>query len=312
MPDWQPRAGVHTATQRADLLARARDYFARQGVLAVDVPALGDTGVTDPNIACLRVAGHGWLQSSPEYLMKRLLAAGYPDIYSISRVFRDGESGRRHLREFTMIEWYRREFTLDEIIEDTARLVAFLLDEAPGELPVRVLDYSEAFLEACGLDPLTCPVGKLAECVRADEALRASLGDDREAWQDLVLATVIARGWPPGRITILKHYPASQAALARCCPSDDAVADRFELFAGDLELANGYVELRDADELAERTARDRRTRASRGLPDMAADDNLLAALEYGLPPCSGVALGFERLHMVAAGASDIREVVTFA
>lgn len=311
MTDWRPAAGPDSAVRRADLLARARDFFARQGVLPVDVPILGETAVTDPNIECLRVPGHGWLQSSPEYMMKRLLAAGYPDIYSIGRVFRDGEAGRRHLREFTMIEWYRKGFGLEAIIRDTCRFVTDVLDTPPGEMPVTVLEYRSAFLEASGADPLTCPIEKLAEIAGAGAPLADTLGDDRDAWLDLVLATVIAPAWPPGRITILKHYPASQAALARLCPSDASVADRFELFAGGLELANGYVELLDADEQAARIERDQQVRARRNLPDTAADDNLLAALKHGLPACAGVALGFERLHMVAAGADEIREVVSF-
>ena len=312
MTDWRPLAGPAAAERRASLLGRAREYFTGQDVLAIDVPTLGETGVTDPNIHCMEVPGQGWLQSSPEYFMKRLLAAGYPDIYTVCRVFRDGEAGRRHLREFTLIEWYRRGYGLGAIIDDACALVGHILGSARARLPVAVIDYRDAFLEVSGVDPLSCETARLAELAGADASLRDTLGDDRDAWLDLVLATVVVPSWPTDRITVLRHYPKSQAALARGCPADAAVADRFEIFAGDLELANGYVELRDADEQAARMARDQQLRGARGLPAMAVDDKLLAALASGLPRCAGVALGFERLHMFAEGVSDIRQIVSFA
>lgn len=310
MTDWRPSSGPAAAARRSLLLARTRDYFDRCKVLAVDTPALVASGVTDPNVASIPVDG-GYLHTSPEYAMKRLLAAGYPDIYSISRVFREGERGRRHLREFTMIEWYRRDFGLDAIIADTLALIRHAIGDGGDALPATVLDYRDTFIAHAGVDPLTDPVEAFARAAGADEALAASLGDDRDAWLDLLMSTRVAAALAPDALTVIRHYPASQAALARVCPANPRVADRFEVYAGSLELANGYVELTDAAEQAARMRHDIERRRDRGLPPMQRDEALLAALEAGLPPCAGVALGAERLHLFAVGADDIRDVITF-
>jgi len=308
--DWRPSSGPAAAARRSALLARTRDYFDRHGVLAVDTPALVGAGVTDPNIESVPVGG-GYLHTSPEFAMKRLLADGYPDIYSICRVFRAGEHGRRHLREFTMIEWYRHDFGLDAIIADTLGLIRHALDRDADALLATVIDYRDAFIAHAGVDPLTDPVAALARAAGADEALAASLGDDRDTWLDLLMSTRVADALAPDELTVIRHYPASQAALARLCPANPRVADRFEVFAGNVELANGYVELTDAAEQAARMDADIERRRERGLPPARRDAALLAALEAGLPPCAGVALGAERLHMLAAGADDIRDVITF-
>lgn len=310
MTDWRPSSGPAAAARRSALLARAREYFDRQGVLAVDTPALVSAGVTDPNIESIPVDG-GYLHTSPEFAMKRLLAAGYPDIYSICRVFRAGERGRRHLREFTMIEWYRRDFGLDAIIADTLALIRHVLGRDDVDLPATVIDYREAFVAHAGVDPLADPVSSFARAAGADDALAETLGDDRDAWLDLLMTTRIGPALAPRDLTVIRHYPASQAALARLCPANPRVADRFEVYAGDLELANGYVELTDAARQAARMDGDNERRRARRLPPVRRDEGLLAALKAGLPPCAGVALGAERLHMLAAGAPDIRDVITF-
>jgi elongation factor P--(R)-beta-lysine ligase len=308
---WRPSAGVPAAKQRAALLARVRSWFESEGVLAVDTPALGAAPVTDPNIASLAVGPNAWLQSSPEYYMKRLLAAGYPDIYSIARVFRDGETGRRHLREFTLIEWYRRDFDLGAIINDALALIAHVHGSA-FHRPPEVIDYRDAFRRHAGVDPSDASIAELADAAGADARLSSVLAGDRDAWLDLLMATVVSPRFPAEALTVVRHYPASQAALARLCPADPSLADRFEIFAGTLELANGYVELTGATEQAARMAADLATRERRALPKVARDRRLLAALAAGLPACAGVALGFERLQMLVAGSNDIRNVVTFA
>lgn len=310
MIDWRPSGGIAQATQRAALLARVRDWFATRDVLAVDTPALGAATVTDPNIRSLAVGPAAWLQTSPEHYMKRLLAAGYPDIYSIARVFRDGEAGSRHLREFTLVEWYRRDFNLGEIIDDALALIAHVLGRALPR-PPEVIEYREAVRRHAGVDPSTAPIAALADAAGADARLSAALDDDRDAWLDLLMATVVSPRFAAGSLTVVRHYPASQAALARLCPADPSLADRFEIFAGTLELANGYVELTDAAEQAARMEADLVTRERRALPKVARDRRLLAALTAGLPPCAGVALGFERLQMLAGGSNDIRDVVSF-
>lgn len=312
MTRWRPRCGVDVMQRRALLLGRAHDYFRAQDVMPVDTPTLGVTGVTDPNVESMRCAGSPWLQTSPEHYMKRLLAAGYPDIYSVGRVYRDGELGRQHLAEFTMIEWYRRGFALSDIIADTVQLIGCVLDRPELVDSLARRDYADLMQACCGIDPLSAETEQLATACDADESLRHALRDDRDAWLDCLLATRVATQLPAGRLTAIAHFPASQAALARLCPSDARVADRFEIFLGPMELANGYVELTDATEQARRMRRDNDRRRQLGRTPVPADRNLLAALEHGLPACAGVALGFERLHMIAEGTSDIRDVVCFA
>ena len=312
MNRWRPLAAADVARQRAILLERAHGYFREHGVMPVDVPALGAAGVTDPNIEALRTADDAFLQTSPEYYMKRLLAAGYPDIYSIGRVFRGGERGRQHLAEFTMIEWYRLGMSLSDIIRDTVQLISRILDKPDLADTFERHDFANLVQACCGVNPLSDDSAQLAAACNADNELQRALGDDRDAWLDLLLATRVAPQLPAGTLSVVAHFPASQAALARLCPADPVVADRFEVFLGPMELANGYVELTDAPEQARRMHDDNEKRRRLGRPQIAADANLLAALEHGLPECAGVAVGFERLHMIAAGASDIRDVICFA
>jgi lysyl-tRNA synthetase class 2 len=297
------------------MLERARRFFAARDVLEVETPALGRFPTSDPNIDSLRVEGrsgsHLFLQTSPESFMKRLLADGYPDIYSLGRVFRDGEAGRLHQPEFTMVEWYRHGFGLGEIVDDTLAFVATLL-EKPALQEAEQLEYKEAFRQHAGVDPLLATVDELASAAAADAGLRESLGDDRDAWLDLLLSTRIAPGFAGDRLTVLRHFPASQAALARTCPEDPTLADRFEVFFGAMELANGFVELRDSDEQRRRMLADLDKRLAAGKHPVPLDEPLLAALESGLPPCAGVAVGLDRLVMIASGADHIRDVVTFA
>lgn len=315
MSDWRPSSPPAAAAARAALLARAREYFATRQVLEVDTPALSRYAVSDPNIDSFAVISHAgsryYLHTSPEYCMKRLLAAGYPDIYSISRVFRDGESGARHLSEFTLLEWYRRGFGLDEIIADTIGLVSHCLDSAAPACEVPVVDYADCVLEHAGIDVFRAGSNRIADRLDADAGLRAALGDDRDAWLDLLLDSCVLPALPPGRLSVIRHFPASKAALARLCPADPRVADRFELFFGRTELANGYVELTDATEQRRRFAAEADRRRAAGGIVVEADERLLAALAAGLPQCGGVALGVERLQMVQAGTEDIADVVTF-
>ena len=312
---WKASAGVAMARQRADMLERARAFFRSRDVLEVDTPALGRHAASDPNIDSLRVADTGgttlYLQTSPESFMKRLLADGYPDIYGLGHVFRGGEAGRLHQPEFTMVEWYRRGFGLDAMIDETVTFVADLLDR-PDLAEVESLEYRDAFRRFAGIDPFAASTDELAEAASADAGLRESLGDDRDAWLDLLLSTRVAAGFAAGRLTVLRHFPASQAALARLCPQDGQVADRFEVFYGEMELANGFVELRDPDEQRRRMLADLDKRRATGRKPVPLDEPLLAALESGLPRCAGVAVGFERVLMLATGAGDIRDVMTFA
>jgi len=313
--NWKASSDVAMVRQRNAMLERARSFFRSRDVLEVDTPALGRCTTSDPNIDSLRVAGPGgatlYLQTSPESFMKRLLADGYPDIYAICRVFREGESGRLHQPEFTMVEWYRHGFGLGAMIDETVAFIADLLQQ-PELADAEWLEYETAFRRFANIEPFAASLDELADAANADASLRESLGDDRDAWLDLLLGTRVAPNFAGERLTVLRHFPVSQAALARACPADGRVADRFEVFHGAVELANGFVELRDANEQRQRMHADlarRRASARRPVP---LDEPLLAALESGLPECAGVAVGFERLLMLATGAADIRDVLTFA
>ena len=297
------------------MLGRAREYFADSGLLEVDTPAIARHAATDPSIDSPQVVCHDggerFLQTSPESFMKRLLADGYPDIYSICKAFRDGEAGRLHQPEFTIIEWYRHGYGLDQIIDDTVSLIASVLDYDSMDDP-RIYEYATAFEELAGVNPLTAFVAELADAADADDSLREQIGQDRLAWLDLLLCTKVASRFDSGHLTVIRHYPANQAALARLCPGDKNVADRFEVFYGPIELANGYVELTDAHEQRRRMEVDLDRRRVTRRSQVPVDEALLGALLSGLPDCAGVAVGFERLLMIAAGKSDIRDVVTFA
>ena len=314
----RPSSGPRAAINRAALLRRVRGYFDRAGILEVDTPALSRYAVSDPQIESLAVdesavsPGPLYLHTSPEFCMKRLLAAGYPDIFSICRVFRDGEAGRRHQPEFTMIEWYRRDFDLPGIIDDTLQLIVEALGPGAPSASATIVDYCEVLTQACAVDALQSPIEALADAAGADADLRAAIGDDRDAWLDLLLATRVIPTFAADRLTVVRHFPASQAELARLCPSDTRLADRFEVFHGHVELANGYVELTNADEQRERIRLDNENRRRRGQRVRPVDAGLLDALDDGLPDCAGVALGLERLQMVHDRTEDIRDVITFA
>ena len=261
MTRWRPSSGPDAARRRAELLQRLRQHFLHSETLEVDTPALSRYAVSDTQIESLEVGGSIsgtplFLHNSPEFCMKRLLAAGYPDIYSVCRVFRDGETGKRHQPEFTMIEWYRLGMSLDEIVADTIVAIAAALDSPKLDDGVTVLEYRSVFRDIAKIDPVNATIAELGDAADADSDLRIALGDKRDDWLDLILATRIVPTFTTTKLTVLRHYLASQSALARICPSDTAVADRFEVFLGKLELANGYVELTDAAEQEQRIAAD--------------------------------------------------------
>lgn len=317
MTDRPPASGIQAAGNRAAMMRRIRACFEAADVLEVDTPALSSYAVSDTQIEsfeiqqCLVSQRPLYLHTSPEVCMKRLLSAGYPDIFSICRVFRDGESGPRHQPEFTMIEWYRLGFGLQDIVDDTIKLIAAALNIDELTKPHQY-DYRDIFLQIANVDPLTATIDELADAASADSDLRKALGDERDDWLDLLLATHIAPAFDTHRLTVLRHYPASQAALARLCPDEPRVADRFEVFFGALELANGYVELVDAEEQLQRMHADNADRRRRNRTVRPHDRSLLAALQAGLPASAGVAMGFERLQMIHDRTDDIRDVITFS
>ncbi|MDX5379295.1 MAG: EF-P lysine aminoacylase GenX [Halomonas sp.] len=317
--DWQPTATVATLRERARLLAAVREFFAERGVLEVETPVLGHGGSTDVHLASLSLAATTpagrerlWLQTSPEFHMKRLLAAGTGPIFQLARSFRDGEVGSRHNIEFTMLEWYRPGFSLDELIEEVVALIHQVLDCDPG--PLRRRRYRELFREGLNLDPFTTPLAELRRLAgeRGGLDMRDAARDD---CLDLLMSLAIEPGLGRDGLDVVVDYPATQAALARRHrdPEDGQwVASRFEVYLEGLELANGYDELTDAAEQRARFAEDNAARRRLGLPEVAVDQRLLAALEHGMPTGSGVALGIDRLIQLALEKSSVAEVMAFA
>jgi elongation factor P--(R)-beta-lysine ligase len=321
-PAWRPSADLATLRLRAELLQRIRAFFAVRGVLEVETPVLSAAAVTQPHLASFATpysgpgSRHGqtlYLHTSPEFPMKRLLAAGSGCIYQMARVFRDGEAGRRHNPEFTLLEWYRVGFDADRLMDEVTELVTALLAGRPTLKEPERLSYRELFQRHLDLDPHRTSVAELAVCT-AHYAVPIPPGmptDDTDPWLDLLLTHWIEPRLGQGRLTFIHDYPASQAALARLRPGDPPVGERFELYLNGLELANGFHELGDADEQRRRFEAENAARRARGVPVMPLDESLLDALAAGLPDCAGVALGFDRLVMLAAGKDAIQEVMAF-
>ena len=309
--DWRPEAGIDALRLRARVLRAIRAHFDARGVLEVETPILASRTVTDPSIESLVArdrTGRGWyLQTSPEFAMKRLLAAGSGSIYQITRAFRDGEQGRLHNLEFSMLEWYRVGFDHRRLIDD----VDALLDGILGPGPSRRMTFRDAFLRHVGLDPLSASPADLHDACRAHGFASRVSGSDRDECLDWLLAAVVQPALGPGRAYVL-DFPASQAALARVRPGSPTVAERFELYVDGIEIANGYHELRDAAELRRRMRRDIERRSGAGRPAPEADERLIAAHEAGLPVCAGVAVGLDRLVMLAGRYRSLREVLAFS
>lgn len=327
--DWQPSASLTTLRQRARLTSATRDFFGGRGLLEVETPALVRHGVTDPHLQNIGAhLGNGqrlFLHTSPEFHMKRLLAAGAPDIWQLCKVFRDGEAGRRHEPEFTLLEWYRHGYTLGQIAHETCDLLLALAQSAEraGAAPAISRgppvwwSYSDLFRAVLGIDPLATGPAELQDCARrclgaaASEELRGSLGDEPSLWLDLLMSHAVREHLATTGIAVVTGYPAAQAALARLDPADARVAERFEIFCRGIEVANGYRELTDATEQDRRFAADRAFRARLGRPDVAPDEHLLQALRHGLPDCSGVAVGFDRVVMILLGLPVLQEAISF-
>ena len=303
---------------RARLYALIRGFFDERGVLEVETPMLSMAANTEPNIESFSTRFSGspsagpaerWLRTSAEFPLKRLLASGVGDCYELGRVFRNGEAGRRHNPEFTMLEWYRRGWDHHRLMQETVALVEAALALVERSAQVSSLSYRELFLESLRIDPFVAPL----------EVLRAPLQDwnidtrnlERDDWLDLLITHCIQPQFPWDRITLVRDWPASQCALSRIRPGDPPLAERFELYLGTHELANGYHELTDAVEQRARFENDNRRRQLRGQEMLPVDERLLAAMADGLPDCAGVALGIERLLMCLSGFEDIRDLLAF-
>jgi lysyl-tRNA synthetase class 2 len=309
---WRPTASIATLEVRAAMLRATREYFAATRALEVETPALSAATVTDVHIASVEATAsgrRGFLQTSPEYPMKRLLAAGCGDIWQICKVYRDGESGRWHNPEFTMIEWYRVGYDHHSLMSDVERLIGAVLPAARQFDRAERLTYREAMQLHAGVDVFQDATPMLvARLQSAGIEVPRDVTHDRDACLDLIMGTLVGPQLGLDRLTFIYDYPASQAALARV---HGHIASRFEAYLDGIELCNGFHELGDPQEQRARFEHDVAERQRRGLPPVPIDENFLAALEHGLPECSGVALGFDRLVMCAIGARHLDEVLAF-
>lgn len=310
---WMPSSCSDNLRLRATVLREIREFFWERGVMEVDTPALSAAAAVDPNIDSLPVTAAGatyYLHTSPEFPMKRLLAAGAGDIYQLCHVFRDGEVGARHNPEFMMLEWYRLDTDTYSMMNEVETLIASLSEGRRRIGPALRVSYRQLISEYTGLDPFDAETEHLAAGLAA-AGVDVPPGLDRDGLLDLMMATVVEPLLDPHRPVFVFDYPASQAALARVRCGEPAVAERFELFLGGMELANGFHELTDADEQERRFGRDAGRRKAEGKPALPVDRRLLEALSAGMPDCSGVALGVDRLIMYLSGARRISDVMAF-
>lgn len=317
--NWRPTADQAARHLRAQTLARLRQFFAERGVLEVETPLLSATGTVDPNIESFQThySGPGrdiplYLATSPEFAMKRLLAAGSGPIYQICKAFRQGEAGSWHNPEFTLLEWYRPGFDHHRLMAEVDELLRGLAQERLALGGTEYLSYAEAFRRELGLDPHSAAITELQECAAGilGHAL-PDLGDERDAWLDLLMSHGVQPRLGLGRLTFIHDYPPSQAALARVRPGDPPLAERFELFCQGVELANGFHELTQAGEQRLRFQEEQKKRKKRYITNVPMDMHLLAALESGLPACSGVALGLDRFLLLLQGGTKLSEIMNF-
>ncbi len=324
---WRPSAQIETLRLRAALLKKIRLFFDERNVLEVETPCLSCAATTDPYIDSFVVNHRSaisspessveelrYLHTSPEMPMKRLLAAGSGSIYQVCKVFRQGEQGRFHNSEFTMLEWYRPGMTYRELMEEVGQLIMYVLPEKLSINSLQYISYREAFEKSVNVDPFTASTKELVKC-----AVDAGIGSvpglsphDRDGWLHLLLTHCVEPGLGKDKLSFLFDFPASQASLAHIREGDPAIAERFELYVDGVELANGFQELINNDTQRSRFQHDLRVRKSKSLGDVPFDNNMLHALAHGLPDCSGVALGVDRLLMIMLGAERIEQVISFS
>lgn len=316
--NWRPSASIEQLKIRAQLLQQLRSFFAERKVMEVSTPVLASAGVTDPFVdnfsleyefSASAKSQPLYLQTSPEYAMKRLLAAGCEHIYQIGPAFRHEDSGRFHNPEFCLLEWYRSGFSMHDLIEEVADLLKHMLQLSH----VQTISYQQVFIQYLDIDPLVCTkcelLNKLA--VQGIQMYSESEHLDNDDVLQLLFSEAIEPHFANNHPVIVYHFPASQAALATLCEQDKRIANRFEAYYQGIELANGFHELTDANEQRRRFEQDNIKRESLGKPHMPIDEKFVQALESGLPACAGVALGVDRLHMLVAGISSISEVLSF-
>ena len=312
--NWQAVADPECMKKRARMLQSIRAFFLQRDVLEVDTPSLSSAAITELHIesfATDMLQQRYYLQTSPEYPMKRLLASGYPSIYQICKVFRREEQGAVHNPEFSMLEWYRLGFDYQQLIGEVCELLDLLAADFKVKSSAEKIPYQQAFLENVALDPLIATVDDCRRCCLSHHIeIPQGMADNVDEWLDWILTQAVAPAFKKNAFTVLYDYPASQCALATI-NADGTVAERFEVFYGELELANGFNELTDAAEQRQRFEADNKKRQAAGLELMPIDENFLQALAAGFPKCAGVAIGLDRLLMVLTGQNAISDVMAF-
>ncbi|MCK8107399.1 elongation factor P--(R)-beta-lysine ligase [Pseudoalteromonas sp. 2CM41L] len=314
---WAPSASINTLKQRAAILRTIREFFYTRNVMEVETPSLSSASVTDVHLASFNTQfvgpGHAgglplYLQTSPEFAMKRLLAAGSGPIFQLCKAFRNEEAGRHHNPEFTMLEWYRPGFDEFALMDEMDELMQLILNVEPAER----LTYQQAFEQVLALDPLTATLRQL-QTLASDHGFAdiAKNETNKDTLLQLLFCMKVEPTIGQTKPCFVYHFPASQAALAQICEHDNRVAGRFELYYKNMELANGFNELTNAKEQAKRFDEDNAYRAANGLNHVPMDKRLIAALEHGLPQCAGVAMGIDRLVMLATAKDTIKEVIAF-
>ncbi len=307
--NWQPTASMARLKARANLLQNIRTYFSIQQVMEVETPILSSAGNTDPEINSIRTQNGNYLRTSPEFALKRLLAAGSGDVYELGRVFRAGESGRYHNPEFTMLEWYRAGYNYHQLMDEVATLVRICGQGKFDKWREERFSYTQLFLQHLDIDPFTADEQTLSACAKKNGIDDIEL--NRKQWLDLLISLVIQPALPEKCLTFVYDFPQDQAALARIRPGSPPLAERFELYLGRTELANGYQELTDATEQQQRFEAENDKRHKRGQEVYELDQHLISALQHGLPECAGVAMGVDRLLMAIDELDSIDDVTAF-
>ncbi|MGZ5012842.1 MAG: EF-P lysine aminoacylase EpmA [Methylobacter sp.] len=320
LQDWRPTCGIEHLRLRAQMLADIRKFFTDRSVLEVETPLLGHCIGTDPQLDfftteyCLSPRRQTlFLQTSPEFAMKRLLAAGSGSIYQIGKAFRNGESGRFHNPEFTMLEWYRVGFTLPQLMNEIAELIEGLFSGQSLQETQRI-SYQDIFVSFAGLDPLVFSYQDYCAFARECELPEAVdiCGQDHALWLDFIFSHKVQPHLGENALCMVYGYPACQSSLARINKKNPQIVDRVELFINGIELGNGYYELTDSEEQSRRFDKELAIRHSHQQPPAAKDQRLIGALLSGLPECSGVAVGLDRLLMLLSGSASIDSVLSFS